>query len=244
MSYRDFIRALELKKNELAPLPTLPVAGADGAARPAGLPPMPPSEPDSDGDDPKPKKKGKKAVIKLTPSELQTLLENIQREIQELVGQQKGKGQLPLKKVFKQFDSNGKGVLTQTKFRKALETLGFKLDINVFRQIFTLFDDDGNDRVDFNEVPTLVLQGSHPRSPTQHYQRWYSMYYSLPALPYAPTRVHHTTHTDDHCGWCHAVRRIHREGRPVRIRQGHQSRHQEESGREQDIAWIYSSIAY
>ena len=167
MSYRDFIRALELKKNEMAPLPTLPVAGADGA-RPAGLPPMPPSEPDSDGDDPKPKKKAKKAVVKLTPSELQALLENIQREIQELVGQQKGKGQLPLKKVFKQFDSNGKGVLTQTKFRKALETLGFKLDINVFRQIFTLFDDDGNDRVDFNEVPP----GSHPRSPTQYYSMY------------------------------------------------------------------------
>ena len=53
--------------------------------------------------------------------------------------------------MFKQFDTNGKGVLTQTKFRKALETLGFKLDINVLRQIFTLFDDDGNDRVDFNE---------------------------------------------------------------------------------------------
>ena len=64
-----------------------------------------------------------------------------------------------MKKVFKTFDSNGKGVLTQTKFRKALETLGFKLDINVFRQIFTLFDDDGNDRVDFNEFVEFVEKG-------------------------------------------------------------------------------------
>ena len=70
MSYRDFIRALELKKSELPPLPTMPVAGAGAAARPAGLPPMPPPESDSD-DDAKPKKKGKKAVVKLTPNELQ-----------------------------------------------------------------------------------------------------------------------------------------------------------------------------
>ena len=31
-----------------------------------------------------------------------------------------------------------------------------KLDIDVFRQIFTLFDDDGNDRVDFNEFVEFV----------------------------------------------------------------------------------------
>ena len=71
--------------------------------------------------------------------------------------------------LFRQWDTDGDGVITKKEFREAMPKMGYEGDLSELDKLFASWDDDGSGEIDFNELKT-VGQGRllllHPPCPT------------------------------------------------------------------------------
>ena len=97
------------------------------------------------------------------------MVNRIEDRLRELVERRDMSSRSSLSKIFRKFDTNHNGQITETEFRSALEKLGFTATRSEIRELVERFDVDGDGMVSYAEFVNYLL--SPRRGPSQAHLR-------------------------------------------------------------------------